>query len=48
MPNVERFCNYRQNLETFRTYCAGVIPTQDIDNIIGGTAAKLFAIEVNN
>ena len=48
MPNVERFCNYRQNLEAFRTHCADVIPTQDIDNIIGGTAAKLFAIDANH
>jgi len=44
MPNVERFCNYRQNLETFQTHCQGVISDRDINNIIGGTAARLFNI----
>ena len=33
MPNVERFCNYRQ------------ISDADIDNIVGGTAAQLFRLD---
>ena len=44
MPNVERFCNYRQTLDTFRVHCQGVIGEQDIDNIVGGTAAALFDV----
>ena len=44
MPNVERFCTYRQNLETFRVHCKGLISDEDIDNILGGTAARLFNI----
>ena len=42
MPNVERFCNYRQTLDTFRVHCQGLIADEDIQNIIGGTARKLF------
>ena len=42
MPNVERFCNYRQTLDTFRVYHRGVIDDRDIDNIVGGTARRLF------
>ena len=44
MPNVERFCNYRQTLDTFRVHCRGLIPDEDIANIIGGTAARLFGL----
>ena len=44
MPNVERFCNYRQNLDTFRVHCRNVIADQDIDNITGGTAQRLFGL----
>ncbi len=46
MPNVERFCTYRQTLETFRTHCKGLISDEDIANIVGGTAARLFNIEI--
>ena len=42
MPNVERFCNYRQTLDTFRVHCRGLISDVDIDNIVGGTTARLF------
>lgn len=42
MPNVERFCNYRQTLDTFRVHCKGIISDEDIANIIGNTTARLF------
>ena len=44
MPNVERFCNYRQTLDTFRVHCAGVIDDRDLENILGRTAADFFNI----
>jgi predicted TIM-barrel fold metal-dependent hydrolase len=45
MPNVERFCNYRQTLDTFRVHCRGLIADTDISNIVGGTAAQLFGLK---
>jgi predicted TIM-barrel fold metal-dependent hydrolase len=42
MPNVERFCTYRQTLDAFRIHCRGVVTDADIANIIGGTVAQLF------
>ena len=44
MPNVERFCNYRQTLDTFRVHCDGILEKKDIDNIIGKTAESFFGI----
>ena len=44
MPNVERFCNYRQTLDTFRVHGQDVISGGDIDNILGGTAQHLFGL----
>jgi predicted TIM-barrel fold metal-dependent hydrolase len=44
MPNVERFCNYRQTLDTFRVHCRGLITDADIANIVGGTTAQLFGL----
>ena len=44
MPNVERFCNYRQTLDSFRTHCKDVISEEDIDNIIGKTAQRLLSL----
>jgi predicted TIM-barrel fold metal-dependent hydrolase len=44
MPNVERFCTYRQTLETFTVHCRGLVADADIANIVGGTAARLFGI----
>ncbi len=44
MPNVERFCNYRQTLDTFRVHCRGLLADEDIANIIVGTAARLFGL----
>ena len=45
MPNVERFCTYRQTLETFTVHCVGLIADADIANIVGGTATRLFGLE---
>ena len=45
MPNVERFCNYRQTLDTFRVHHRGIIGDRDIDNITGETARRLFVGE---
>jgi hypothetical protein len=44
MPNVERFCTYRQTLETFTVHCRGLVAEADIVNIVGGTAARLFGL----
>ena len=44
MPNVERFCNYRQTLDAFRTHCKGLISEQDIANITGKTVQRLFSL----
>ncbi len=44
MPNVERFCTYRQTLETFTVHCEGLVGSSDIANIVGGTAARLFGL----
>ena len=46
MPNVERFCTYRQTLTTFTIHCQGLIGPSDIANIVGGTAARLFGLPV--
>jgi predicted TIM-barrel fold metal-dependent hydrolase len=44
MPNVERFCTYRQTLETFTVHCRGLVADADLANIVGGTAAELFGL----
>lgn len=44
MPNVERFCTYRQTLETFTTHCRGLLSDADIANIVGGTSARLLGL----
>jgi len=45
MPNVERSCNYHQNLEMFRSHAKELISSADMDKILGGTAAALFGIK---
>ncbi|MBI3455061.1 MAG: amidohydrolase family protein [Candidatus Rokubacteria bacterium] len=45
MPNVERFCTYRQTLDAFRVHCRGLLRDEDIANIVGGTAARLFGLD---
>jgi predicted TIM-barrel fold metal-dependent hydrolase len=44
MPNVERHCNYRQTLDMFRVHCRGLLSDKAIDDIVGGTCARLFGL----
>jgi predicted TIM-barrel fold metal-dependent hydrolase len=44
MPNVERFCTYRQALEAFTVHCRSLVADGDIANIVGGTTARLFGL----
>lgn len=41
MPNVARFCTYRQSLDYLRRYC-DFIPSADMDLILGGNLQRLF------
>ena len=43
MPNVERYCTYRQTLDTFRVHCQGLLSEEDLANILGGTTERLFS-----
>ena len=45
MPNVERFCTYRQCLDYVRRYCT-FFSGSEMDAVLGGTVAELFAIKV--
>jgi len=44
MPNVERFCTYRQTLDTFTVHADGLVGAADLRNLVGGTCARLFAL----
>jgi predicted TIM-barrel fold metal-dependent hydrolase len=41
LPNVERYCTYRQSLEYLRRYC-DFIPPAEMDLILGGNLATVF------
>jgi predicted TIM-barrel fold metal-dependent hydrolase len=43
MPNVERFCTYRQSLDYVRKHCTFLSPAEQ-DRILGGNIAELFSI----
>jgi predicted TIM-barrel fold metal-dependent hydrolase len=43
MPNVERFCTYRQSLDYVRRYC-DFLPGGEKDLILGGNAARLMGM----
>lgn len=43
MPNVERSSTYRQSLDYLRKY-RDVIPSSDLDRILGGNLARLFEL----
>ena len=43
MPNVERFCTYRQSLDYVRRYCEFLIG-HEMDLILGGNAARLYGL----
>ncbi|HXW26943.1 MAG TPA: amidohydrolase family protein, partial [Xanthobacteraceae bacterium] len=44
MPNVERFCTYRQSLDYLRRYCTFFLPAE-MDAVVGGTMAELFRLK---
>jgi predicted TIM-barrel fold metal-dependent hydrolase len=44
MPNVERFCTYRQSLEYVRRYCT-FFSAGEMDAVLGGTMAQVFALK---
>jgi hypothetical protein len=43
MPNVERFCTYKQSLEYVKRYCT-FLSAREMDMILGGTCAALYGI----
>ena len=43
MPNVERFCTYRQSVDYIRRHCPG-LSARDKDRILGENLAELLAI----
>lgn len=44
MPNVLRFCTYRQSLDYLRRYCDFITPS-DMDLILGGNLQRLFQLK---
>jgi len=46
MPNVERFCTYRQCLDYVQKYCDFLTPREK-DLVLGGNVARLCGIESN-
>jgi predicted TIM-barrel fold metal-dependent hydrolase len=43
MPNVERFCTYRQTLDDVRRYC-NFFSALEMDQVLGLNAARLYRI----
>ena len=43
MPIVTRFWTYRQNIDFIRLYC-DFLSSEDLDRILGGTAARLMGV----
>jgi predicted TIM-barrel fold metal-dependent hydrolase len=43
MPNVERFCTYRQSIDYIRRYCA-FLTSDEKDRILGGNVAELICL----
>jgi predicted TIM-barrel fold metal-dependent hydrolase len=43
MPNVERFCTYKQSLDYLRLYC-GFFTAGEMDRVLGGNLAELLGI----
>jgi predicted TIM-barrel fold metal-dependent hydrolase len=44
MPNVERFCTYRQSLDYVRRHCA-FFSAAEMDAVLGGNVAALFGLK---
>lgn len=47
MPNVERFCTYRQSLTYLTRYCSS-LSGSEMDKVLGGNAARLYNIPVKD
>jgi predicted TIM-barrel fold metal-dependent hydrolase len=45
MPNVERFCTYKQSLDYIRRYC-DFMTTAEMDRLLGGNLVDLLGIPV--
>ncbi|HET6320337.1 MAG TPA: amidohydrolase family protein, partial [Chloroflexota bacterium] len=45
MPNVERNCTYRQSLHYLRVLAEGVVPSADLDRILGTNTLRLFGMD---
>jgi predicted TIM-barrel fold metal-dependent hydrolase len=43
MPNVERFCTYRQSLDYVRRYCT-FLSSAEKDAVLGANVAQLFGL----
>jgi predicted TIM-barrel fold metal-dependent hydrolase len=43
MPNVERFCTYKQSLDYVKRYCT-FLTAREMDMVLGGTCAALYGI----
>ncbi len=43
MPNVERFCTYKQSLDYVRRYCT-FFPTYEMDAVLGGNIDQLLGV----
>jgi predicted TIM-barrel fold metal-dependent hydrolase len=44
MPNVERFCTYKQCVDYVRRHCA-FLSAAEKDRILGGNAAELMHLQ---
>jgi predicted TIM-barrel fold metal-dependent hydrolase len=44
MPNVERFCTYRQSLDYVRRYCS-FLSSAEMAAVLGGNVAELFGLD---
>jgi predicted TIM-barrel fold metal-dependent hydrolase len=43
MPNVERFCTYKQSLDYVRRHC-GFFTAGELDQVLGGNLARVFGL----
>ena len=43
MPNVERFCTYRQSLDYIRRHCP-FLSARELDQVLGGNLARVFGL----
>ena len=44
MPNVERFCTYRQSLDYIRTHCS-FLSAGEMEQFLGANLARVFALK---